>query len=448
MGDDFYLGNSTFEFFLGVPVFHSRDLVHWRQIGHCLDRSEQVILHTGSQNGTGIFAPTIRHHGGVFYMVVTNVASGEGTGNFHVWAKDPASPWAQPIFLGTEDIDPSLFFNEDGSCWYTGTSPNGILLSPLDVITDQITGKPALLWPGTGGAYPEGPHLYKKDGWYYLLISEGGTERCHMITMARSRDIKGPCESCPRNPVLTNRSWNLGLDSIGHADLVEDQNGHWWAVCLGTRTFGYPQRHNLGRETMLIPVDWSGNWPVFDADGHALPEFETDKLPAWEPTEESAFRDAFTSDKLDFCWNHLYNPDPALYEYGQGALILHGNGRALKDADALAWLGRRQQLIGEHGVVLGQNTGQLLALLLYQRHGVVDDLAQGVQLLPIHTVQILRGNIGMQIHEIGILRLIRQEEGALFGKVAGFHRKHSAIAHRTVFQKFSLHQLKAAVSIA
>lgn len=343
VGEDFYLVNSSFEFFPAVPIFHSRDLVHWTQIGHVLDRSEQICLHTGSQNNSGIYAPTIRYHDGVFYMVVTNVGGGEGTGNFYVWSTNPAGPWSQPVFLGTQGIDPSLFFDEDGSCWYTGTSPEGICLYPLDVQAGKITGKPVVIWQGTGGSYPEGPHLYKKNGWYYLLISEGGTERCHMITMARSRKIAGPYEPCPHNPVLTNRSMALGLDSIGHADLVEDQHGNWWAVCLGTRTFGYPQRHNLGRETMLVPVDWSGEWPAFGADGHALPEFETDKLPGWENVTETAFHDDFTSDKLNLCWNHLYNPDQTLYEYGQGALILHGNGCALKDAEVLAWLGRRQQ---------------------------------------------------------------------------------------------------------
>lgn len=343
-GDDFYLVNSSFEFFPGVPLFHSRDLVHWQPIGHCLDRAEQLRIPVGSQNNSGLYAPTIRYHDGIFYMVVTNVGSGEGTGNFYVWTRDPAGDWSKPVFLDTPGIDPSFFFDEDGSAWYLGTSEDGIALYPLDLTAGRITGERHILWGGTGGSYPEGPHLYRRNGWYYLLISEGGTERCHMITMARSRQLFGPYEPCPDNPVLTNRSMILGLEAIGHADLVEDQHGNWWAVCLGTRTFGYPPRHNLGRETMLVPVDWSGEWPVFGDHGHALVEFETDLLPAWNPpTAETCFTEDFRDETLNDCWNFLYNPDASLYRYGNGVLVLHGNEHSLREAAVLAWLGCRQE---------------------------------------------------------------------------------------------------------
>ena len=346
-GEDYYLVNSTFEFFPGVVVSHSRDLVHWKQIGHCISRNSQLKLFEGHMNNTGIFAPTIRYHEGVFYMVVTNVAHGqEGSGNFYVWTKDPAGEWSDPVFLNTPGIDPSLFFDDDGKAYYIGTGSPEIYLREIDFGRGELVGESVKLWAGTGGAYPEGPHIYKKNGWYYLMISEGGTERGHMLTMARSRSVKGPYEPCPHNPVMTNRSLRFPLESVGHADLVEDPDGNWWAVCLGTRPFGYPPRHNLGRETMLVPVDFSGEWPVFGDHGRVLEEFETDKLPesAGETDlSENSYRDDFSSGKMDLGWNYIYNPDPALYEKRARGICLHGNEKRLKDAEVIAWIGRRQK---------------------------------------------------------------------------------------------------------
>lgn len=346
VGTDYYLVNSTFEFFPGVVISHSTDLVHWEQIGHCLTRNSQLKLYEGRMNNTGIFAPTIRYREGIFYMVVTNVADGgEGCGNFYVWTKDPAGEWSDPIFLNTPGIDPSLFFDDDGKVYYTGTGDPEIYARELDLKTGKLIGNTMKLWAGTGGAYPEGPHLYKKDGWYYLMISEGGTERCHMLTMARSRKLEGPYEVCPDNPVMTNRSLRYPIESAGHGDLVQDPDGNWWAVCLGTRPFGYPPRHNLGRETMLVPVDWSGDWPVFGDHGRVLEEFETDLLPESEEPDgaEYEYTDNFAAAKPDPGWNYLYNPEWERYEWGEEHLRLWGNEKELKTPAAIAWVGRRQR---------------------------------------------------------------------------------------------------------
>lgn len=347
VGDDYYLVNSTFEFFPGVPVSHSKDLIHWETIGHCITRNSQLKLIKGRMNSTGIFAPTIRYHNGTFYLVVTNVANEEeGTGNFYMWTEDPYGEWSEPAFLNTPGIDPSFFFDDDGKAYYMGTGNPEIYLWEIDLLKGELIGEPVKLWAGTGGAYPEGPHIYKKNDWYYLLISEGGTERCHMLTMARSKRITGPYEPCPDNPVMTNRSLGLPIQSVGHADLVEDQNGNWWAVCLGTRTFGYPPRHNLGRETMLVPVDFSGEWPIFGDHGRVLEEFETGMLPSYSAEVVSfidSYHDDFTSKKLDLGWNYIYNPDWSLYEKKENGLCLWGNEKHLKDADIIAWIGRRQR---------------------------------------------------------------------------------------------------------
>lgn len=345
-GDWFYLVNSTFEFFPGVPVFRSKNLVEWEQISHCISRKEQLQLQPGiRQNASGIFAPSIRCKNDTFYMVVTNVTDqGKDVGNFYVWTKDPAGEWSDPIFLGTPGIDPSFFFDEDGKEYYVGTSDNEIYFCEMSLEQQKIIGERTVIWRGTGGSYPEGPHLYRKNGWYYLLISEGGTERSHMITMARSKHIEGPFEACPNNPVLTNRSLLRPIESVGHADLVEDQNGNWWAVCLGTRTFSYPPKHNLGRETMLVPVCWDEDWPVLGNQGSLDESITTDCLPSEYQSKQQRQQYVcdFTSEKLDFTWNTLYTPKEEFFKTGNGSLEIVGDEHALSDMSHYSWLGRRQ----------------------------------------------------------------------------------------------------------
>lgn len=354
VGEWFYLVNSSFEFFPAVPVLRSKNLVDWERIGHCISREEQLLLSpTIRQSASGIYAPTIRYKEGIFYMVVTNVTEKEeDNGNFYVWTKDPAGQWSDPIFLGTPGIDPSFFFDDNGKDYYVGTRDSEIYICPIDLKEGKIIGEPMGVWRGTGGAYPEGPHIYKKNGWYYLLISEGGTERSHMITMARSKQIEGPYEACPNNPVLTNRSLLRPIESVGHADLVEDQNGNWWAVCLGTRTFSYPPKHNLGRETMLVPVTWEGDWPVFGNNGSLDQEVETSLLPGNPPKgyQLEKFHDDFDEPTLDLRWNQLYTQSGKFYETGKGVLKLKGNEHALSEMEAYAWVGRRQC---QHHIIAG-----------------------------------------------------------------------------------------------
>ena len=198
-GDDYYLVNSSFQYFPGVPLFHSKDLVHWEQIGNCLTRPSQLDL-TNANSGSGIFAPTIRYNDGVFYMITTNVS---GKGNFLVHTTDPRSEWSEPVWLEQGGIDPSLYF-EDGKCFMVSNPDGYINLCEIDSMTGKQLSSSKRIWNGTGGRYAEGPHIYKKDGWYYLLISEGGTELGHKVTIARSRYIDGPYQGNPANPILTH----------------------------------------------------------------------------------------------------------------------------------------------------------------------------------------------------------------------------------------------------
>ncbi|HEY4157134.1 MAG TPA: glycoside hydrolase family 43 protein [Polyangiaceae bacterium] len=338
VGDDYYLVTSSFEYFPGVPIFHSRDLVHWRQIGHCLTRASQLPL-VGARASGGVWAPTLRHRDGVFYMTTTNVSLG---GNFIVTARAPEGPWSEPIRIAQPGIDPSLFFEDDGSALYT-TSHQGAFQSRIDVESGQLLSEPKVVWGGTGGQHPEGPHLYRRDGWYYLLMSEGGTEYGHMITMARSQSAWGPFEPCSRNPLLTHRSYWSPIQGLGHADLVETADGAWFAVALGFRPNGYPPCYHLGRETFLSPVAWADDgFPLFGNAGRlALEEEITAPL---EPVPRAAERDDFSATELAPFWNYLRNPQASAYSLSErpGHLRLHGSADGLDDIASPSWLGRRQ----------------------------------------------------------------------------------------------------------
>ncbi len=345
VGEDYYLVTSSFEYFPGIPIFHSKDLVHWEQIGHCLTRNSQISLAKGYPNSLGIYAPTIRVHEGRFYVICTNVTYGACKGgNFMVWTDDPYGEWSEPIWIDLPGIDPSLFFDEDGRVYYTGTHQQ-IYLCEIDLSTGQVKSEIKNIWTGTGGADPEGPHLYKMKGFYYLFISEGGTSQGHMLTVARSKQIEGPYISCPRNPVLTNRSLPLPVRAVGHADLIQAHNGSWWAVCLGIRPVPYPDRHHLGRETFLTPMTWDDeNWPLFGNNGSIDLEMEADCLP-FQPFPPKSSRDDFTGRSLDFCWNFIYNPEDSLWSISEkdSCLALRGNRKNLDDKETSAWVGRRQE---------------------------------------------------------------------------------------------------------
>ncbi len=338
VGSDFYLVTSSFEYFPGVPIFHSRDLVHWRQLGHCLTRTSQLPLTCASASG-GVWAPTLRHHDGVFYMTTTNTS---GVGNFIVTATAPEGPWSDPVSVAQPGIDPSLFFDEDGSVLYT-TSHEGALQSRIDVKSGRLLSEPKVIWAGTGGQYPEGPHLYRREAWYYLLLSEGGTEYGHMITMARSQSPCGPFEPSLRNPLLTHRSHKSPIQGLGHADLVDTPSGAWFAVALGFRPNGYPPCYHLGRETFLSPVKWADDgFPVFGKHGRL--ELEEEARLELESTPTPATRDDFTSLELALCWNYLRNPDAELYSLSErpGYLRLLGSAVGLDDIASPTWIGRRQ----------------------------------------------------------------------------------------------------------
>jgi xylan 1,4-beta-xylosidase len=355
--NDYYLVTSTFAYFPGVPIFHSKDLVHWQQIGHVLTRPSQLNL-DGVDQSKGIYAPTIRYHKGIFYMITTNFT---GNGNFIVTSENPAGPWSEPYLLkGAEGIDPSLFFDDNGKVYYTGTRPipegpkyNGnweIWLQELNLKTHTLTGKIYRLWQGAlrDVIWPEGPHIYKINGYYYLMISEGGTDYHHSVTIARSSDITGPYKGNPANPILTHR--HLGREhpivNAGHADLVETQNGEWWMVCLASRPYGGYYR-NLGRETFLVPVRWENGWPIVSqGTGKIEFSYSTPDLPASSsvPIPE---RDDFKNQQLQLYWNFIRTPREVFYSLSErpGYLRLRLRPEKISERVNPSFIGRRQQHI-------------------------------------------------------------------------------------------------------
>jgi xylan 1,4-beta-xylosidase len=342
VGDDYYVVNSSFEYFPGVPVYHSRDLVHWKLVGYCLTRKSQLNLDKSRASG-GIYAPTIRYDKGTFYMVTTQTSKG---GNFYVTAQNPAGPWSEPIWLDRDGIDPSLFFDDDGTAYYTrhvGGGDGYLGQTTLDLKTGKLAGPLKEIWKGTGGIWPEGPHLYKINGKYYLMCAEGGTSYDHMVTIARSDSPWGPFVSDPCNPILTHRKQPASpFQALGHADMVETPDG-WWMVCLGIRPQG-GQFHHLGRETFLAPVTWTKDgWPVVNGKGWIDPELAAPKLPQ-EIWEQTPVRDEFDKTALALEWNYIRNPYEENYSLTErpGFLRLHGSAVTLSDQDSPTFIGRRQ----------------------------------------------------------------------------------------------------------
>jgi xylan 1,4-beta-xylosidase len=359
VGEDYYLVNSTFEFFPGLPLHHSRDLVHWRPVGHALTRPSQLNL-DGIRASGGLYAPTIRHHNGTFYVINTLVDGLKEKGNFIVTAPTIEGPWSDPYWLNdAPGIDPSLLFDDDGRVWFTGNRPplreafqghREIWLQELDLKTMQLSGPKYALWEGAvkQAVHSEGPHLYKINGMYYLMTAEGGTGHDHAVVIARSAKVTGPYEGNPRNPILTQR--HLGRDypivGTGHADLVDTPNGEWWMVMLAMRPYG-GYFYNLGRETFLTPVRWEDGWPVVNPGiGHVAFEGPAPDLPehSW-PVPPAC--DHFDAPALGPQWDFLRTPREEFWSLTEhpGHLRLRLRPQMLAEKANPSFVGRRQQHI-------------------------------------------------------------------------------------------------------
>lgn len=369
VGADYYLVNSTFGWFPGIPVFHSRDLVHWTQIGNAIDRVDQLDF--GRHDlVNGVFAPAIEHHDGLFY--IANTCFPSCGGNFVITARDPAGPWSDPVWLPdlAGGIDPSLFFDDDGRAWIVNNDlPEGgkerypghraVWLQEFDAKALRTTGPRRVLLdggvvPADKPEYVEGPHLFKTGGWYYLTAAEGGTGEMHQQVVLRSREVTGPYVAWDENPVLTQRDLPrdrpLPITSAGHADFVQTQDGDWWAVFLGNRPYPPQGSHyvNTGRETFLMPVHWEDGWPRITAPGQRIPwVLDAPALPAGSapvPTSGSfAIRVGFEGRQLPLDWITVRNPREPWHRLDGGALHLRARAVGLGERDNPSFLARRQQ---------------------------------------------------------------------------------------------------------
>ena len=332
VGDDFYLVNSSFELWPGLPVFHSKDLIHWEQIANAVGPENDFHVERNCGVG-GLMAPTLRYSNGKFYIINANFAD---KGNDIITADNPRGPWSSIHWLeDVPGIDASIFFDNDGKCYIIGTGnvwdngtgekERGIWLAEYDIEKFKLIGEPVCIYNSAlrGGASPEAPHIYKKGEYYYLLTAEGGTEHYHAVMVARSKELFGFYEGNPANPVLTHRQMGFDVDiaNVGHADLVELEDGSWYAVMLASRLIDGNHK-NLGRETFICPVTWERDWPVFSAKSGRLDwEYPAPNLKEEIYAKENAFDD-FDNNKLPLYWTFWGKPQKDMYSIEDSSLIL------------------------------------------------------------------------------------------------------------------------------
>lgn len=323
VGEDYYLATSTFEYFPAISIYHSRDLINWRQVGSGIDRVGQLDMNAAHPSG-GVWAPTIRYYEGTFYLTATFSEKG----NFIVTARRPEGPWSDPVWVEMDGLDPSVYF-EDGKMYYCANDCGerykkygceGVSAAVVNPATGRLESEITRIWSGTGGGFLEAPHIYRIGEWYYIFTAEGGTNYNHFQTVGRSRTLLGPYEPFEGRPLLTNRhDTTKKIQCTGHADLVEDKDGGWWMVHLGTRRalFDYG---SLGRETFLTPVEWKDGWPYVMTDGKAVSE---NPAPAGvTQIRGKRFEADFTKPRWECDWLRIKNPAEENYSRRDGVLTL------------------------------------------------------------------------------------------------------------------------------
>lgn len=362
VGDDYYLVNSSFAHYPGLPIFHSKNLIDWTQIGNAIDRPDQLDF-TGRRVSEAVFAPDISFHAGTFYIVNTCVQCG---GNFVITASNPAGPWSKPIWLAFEGIDPSIFWEGDRAFIVNNRAPDepprydghrALWVQEYDWRAGKMVGESTQLVNGgvdlaAKPVWIEGPHLLKKDDWYYLTAAEGGTSDNHSQVVFRSRALRGPFVPYAGNPILTQRDLPAGrahpITSAGHATLVQTQNGDWWATFLATRPYA-DGRYNIGRETFLLPVTWRDGWPHILEHGRpipytaARPALPAAPRPLLPTSGDFGYVDEFDGSALAMQWIGIRTPKQPFYRVAGGALELRA-GRHFGDLGGVpGFVGRRQQ---------------------------------------------------------------------------------------------------------
>lgn len=363
VGNDYYLVNSTFAYFPGIPVSHSKDLVNWTEIGHVISRSSQMNF-KGMGVSRGLFAPAIRYHNGTFYVTCTLI---DGKGNFIATAKNPAGPWSNPVWLSeVNGIDPSLFFDDNDKVYlvYNSIPPDNkslydghrtLRLREFDAVNLKVIGEESILVNGGTDiskkpSWIEGPHILKKDNQYYLIAAQGGTGFDHSEVAFKSNSINGPFIPC-KQPILTQKHTiqTFPITSTGHADLVETENGKWEAVFLGCRPYE-GDYYNTGRDTYLAPVEWKDGWPIINP-GHETVQYHYPlPLPVFKENKQEysgnfTYRDDFNKDALSYGWLFLRTPREKWYSLSEkkGFLSMQLRPETCMGKDNPSFIGHRQQ---------------------------------------------------------------------------------------------------------
>ena len=334
----YFLVSSTFQYFPGVALFESSDLVNWSQTGYVLTRKEQVELESVNSSG-GVFAPTIRCHGDRFYMVTNNNTTNR---NFYVYTDDIYSEWSDPVTVDQGGIDPSLLFDGDKVYFISnGVDDNGregIIQCEIDIESGRKLTQSKCIWNGSGGRYLESPHMYHIGNYYYLMAAEGGTEYGHMITLARATSPWGPFENSPRQPILTNRDKApCIIQGIGHGDLIQDKQGGWHIVCLGFRQIHpWMPYHNLGREVFLVPASiTSDGWIAAGNNGVCDESFE---MPGGFTQQSNKL---YTFEEVDRRFLRIPNIDN--YSFSEDTIRLTGCDKTLDDVASPTFVGMHQR---------------------------------------------------------------------------------------------------------
>jgi len=330
VNDDYYMVTSSFTWYPGIPIYHSKDLVNWEIVGHGIHRPDMIDMN-GLNDNDGIWAVTMRYHDGLFYLITTASKSG---GNFYITAIDPKGPWSDPVWLtDAPGIDPSLFWDDDGKCYYTGNRWDieqawplqcAVWMQELDLTRKELVGERKILAYGhaNNATHAEGPHLYKIENKYLLIIAEGGAGYHHAITVHKSDSLWGTYASNKTNPVLTHRhlGYKYPIQAIGHADLVQTQRGEWYSVVLGKRMIN--GHSPLARETFLCKVEFEDSTPIYNPGmGIVLPEQERPDLQ-WTPVKPESARDEFDAEKLASKWYFVRVPQKEFYNTAKSQLNL------------------------------------------------------------------------------------------------------------------------------
>ena len=442
VGSDYYLINSSFSYFPGIPIFHSKDLNHWTQVANAIDRPSQMDF-MGERLTRGLFAPAINYNKGIYYITCTDI---DNLGNFVITATNPAGPWSDPIAIPeVRGIDPSLFFDDNEAyIIYNSEAPDNkplydghrtVRMYAFDLKTMKVKGSEIQLVNGgvdisKKPVWIEGPHIYKRNGYYYLLAAEGGTSVNHTQVAFRSKNVEGPYVPYEKNPILTQK----GLDpnrknpvtSTGHADLVDGPDGQTYAVFLGVRPYE-GDYYNTGRETFIAPVKWIDNWPVINPDVKEVQYSYAVNFKPARPQGAVAQNGNFTvkhdltSDK-DLSMLFLRTKPGAWYQPGKSGLTLALLPETVMETGSPAFVGRRQQhLISETTTMLDfkpKSSNEKAGLMILQDEHHFYFIAKSVNQSGNPVVQLFKGDKGEAGMKLIAETSLPTAEGKLSFKIA------------------------------